>query len=158
MSGFPWDNLITAASTLTAGLGAVGLKSRSDRKDREAEAQREDAAARAERQRVAYQAVVANATEVLRNYRQVSGEIKILTSAYAAIRARTDKLTGDLHQALAEAELAGSDEARVSAGNLRRAETVAGAAVASNANPAATRAALAEFETAIGAFIDVVRS
>lgn len=44
---FTWDNLITAVSTLVAGLGGAGLKERSDRKDRDAEAIREDAAARA---------------------------------------------------------------------------------------------------------------
>lgn len=94
---------------------------------------------------------------MLRNYRQVIGEIKVLTPAYSAIRARTDKLADNLHQALAEAELAGSDEARASAGDLRRSETAAGLAIVSD-DRAAARAALADFETAVGAFIDVVRA
>jgi hypothetical protein len=57
VSAFPWDNLITGASTLAAALGAVGLKGRSDRKARVAEAEREDASAQAKRQSAAYGAL-----------------------------------------------------------------------------------------------------
>jgi hypothetical protein len=153
VAAFPWDNLITAASTLIAGLGAVGLKTRSDRKDRAAEAEREDAAARAQRQELAYKALVASATELLRTYRQLSGELAVRTTEYHGATRRRDELEREFLHDASEAELAsGSNEIRESVGNLRAAARAARAVI--DDDP--PQAAMAAFEAAIGAFIDVV--
>jgi uncharacterized membrane-anchored protein YhcB (DUF1043 family) len=153
MSAFPWATLITAVSTLIAGLGAVGLKGRSDRKDRKAQAERENASIRLEQQRLAYQALVATSTELLRNYRQLIGEIYTLEKDEKKARNRNEKLHGELFQAVAAVELAGTEDARVRAGWVRDAAGVIHSALARNE----AEAGIKLLDQAIGAFIDGVR-
>jgi hypothetical protein len=68
VSTFPWDVLITAASTLTAALGSVGISNRYDRNARAVEAKRNDESSDADRQRAAYGALVTSATELSHAY------------------------------------------------------------------------------------------
>jgi hypothetical protein len=151
---FPWGNLITAVSTLTAGLGGAGLRARSDRKDRAAEADRDDKAAQAERERLARQATVATATALLRNHRQSIGDYSVIgTTNYAIVVRRTEELTAEFFQAVADAELYGSAEVRESARRLR-AVAVASGEAAVNKNVQAAKTALPAFDQALGQFID----
>lgn len=152
---FPWDNLITAVSTLTAGLGGVALKQGGDRKDSAAKAAREDQAAQAERQRLADQALVAGATELLRNCRQVIGDYETYEQDYIAAIERRDGLCAQFFQAVADVEFCGSPEARESARALRAAAVTADTATRLK-NVTASAVALPEFDAALGRFIDVV--
>jgi len=159
VSAFPWDNLIIAVSTLGAALGSVGLKSRIDRKDRAAQAERDDASARAERQRAAYKALVASATEMLYNYRKRhdNGYTDELSKTQLAdLRSRGLAVLGELFGAVADVQLAGSDDARQSAANLRSAALEADAALEYGSQEEAEEP-LADYEVSIGAFIDTVR-
>ena len=160
MSAFPWDNLITGASTLAAALGSVELKGRSDRKARAIEVEQEDASARAERQSAAYGALVVSATEMLRIYRR-RHEFGYWTTVppgqEADLHARGDVTSGDLFRAAAGVELAGSEDARKSAVKLRRAAIDADDALTYGSQIDAI-GPLDDFEATVGAFIDEVRS
>jgi hypothetical protein len=167
VSSFPWSNLITAASTLGAGLGTVGLKGRLDRKDRAAAAERDEASARAQRQSAAYNALVASATEMLHNVRQrldneyrknVSPERNAVSPEQEVyLSGRGEAAAAELFRAVADVELAGSEDAGKSAANLRKAALDASGALEYGSTDEAEEA-LDDFEKAIGAFIDVVRA
>ncbi len=112
---FPWDNLITAVSTLAAGIGAgIGgawLRGRSDgrRDDRAVEA------ARTDRQREAYAALVTTARVALRNFRQLGiayGMDRTSDPDAAKFLAETDAIATDLTHAIGTVELLGSSRAR----------------------------------------------
>ncbi len=161
MSAFPWTNLITAAGTLGAGLGAVGLKGRSDRKDRAAQAEREDDSARAERLRLAYADLVTTATEMVRSLRQildVSKEVTAKHPVYKEIAGRAEAVAGQLAQAIAVAQMVGSDKARQGAKIVYNATAAAtGVMEQDPLDRAAAEAATDGLSAAIDAFIDAVR-
>jgi hypothetical protein len=161
VTAFPWSNLITAVGTLGAALGAVGLKNRSDRKDRAAQADREDDSARAERLRLAYADLVTTATEMLRHLEQGLNMISEVTQrhpAYQEHAKRGEQIGGQLARAITTAQLLGSSEARQAA---RAVHVAAGAAskavVQENLDRAAAEAANLGLFHAIDAFIDAVR-
>lgn len=154
---FPWDVLITGLSTLTAGLGSAGLAGRINRKDRAAEGERKAASDRVERRAAAYRAVVAGAAEVQHNYMQRWGKFGNLSpTEQLSIRSRGDIVTGDLLRAIADVVLTGSDDARQSAEELRRAVLDAESALEYGDN-ADREEPLEYLESAIQAFIDAVR-
>lgn len=159
MSAFPWDNLITATATLSAALGSVGLRSHSDRKTRAEEFKRADASADADRQSAANGALVASATEMLHIFRR-QHEIGYWTDVPAGqevdLRGRAARASGELFRAVAEVELVGPTDARATAAKLRRSATDAGDALTYGDQQDAIDP-LADFESAIGAFIDAVR-
>jgi hypothetical protein len=160
VSAFPWDNLIIATATLGAALGSAALKSHLDRKDRAAQATRDDASARADRQSAAYRTLVATATEVVHNYRQRqeqrdTHEASAEQEVY--LRGRGETVSGELFRAVADVQLAGSEDARKSAAELGRAAVQVGDAL-EYGNEDESRGALEDFEAAIGAFIDAVRA
>lgn len=154
---FPWDVLITAVSTLGAALGAADLTARINRKDRAAEAQRQGASDRAAQQAAAYKATVASAAEMQHNYGQRWGKFDDLSAAeQLSIRSRGAAVSGELLRAIADVELTGSKDAREGAENLRRAALEVDAALEYGADDDAEEP-LENFQTAIGAFVDIVR-
>jgi hypothetical protein len=154
---FPWDVLITAASTLAAAWGSAGLAGRISRKDRAAEAERKAASDRVEQRATAYKALVASAAEVQHNYMQRWGKFDDLSpTEQLSIRSRGDIVTGDLLRAIADVVLTGSDDARQSAEELRR--TVLDAEAALEYGDDDDREQPLEYlEPAIQAFIDAAR-
>jgi hypothetical protein len=155
---FPWDVLITAASTLTGALGSAGLAGRINRKDRAAEAEYRAASDRAERRAMAYKSVVASAAEVQHNYMQRWGKFDDLSAAERlGIRSRGDIVSGELLRAVADVVLIGSEDARQSAESLRRAVLQAEDALEYGADDDPEEP-LENLEVAIQAFIAAIRS
>src|SRR5258707_6728314 len=108
---FPWDNMITAVSTLVAGLGGVGLKQRGDRKDRSAETSRQDALARADRVGAAYADLVTTAMEMELHFEQMVAVRQRYTAGHveSVARARQGEETGKrLARATSMVQLVGS--------------------------------------------------
>ncbi len=120
MSAFPWDVLITGASTLGASVGAVWLKSYYDNKAQGRLADQAAEAARSDRRREAYAGLVKTARLVLRAFRDV---IAFTTDEFedTAIRSTLtalETLPEDLNQTVAMVELLGSDAARSGAKDI----------------------------------------
>jgi len=162
MVAFPWDNLITAASTLAAALGGVSLKERGDRKERRAEASMQDELARIERRRVAYADMVTTAGDMQLYYGQMIALRQRYMADHQAViaRSREGAETGkQLNRAIAMVQLVGSDPARTAA----RAVHNATAAVGRTLEPAreidheAANAAATAMFRAVDAFLDAVR-
>lgn len=115
---FPWDNLITAISTLVAGLGVVGLKQRGDRAERKAEAIRQDAQDRADRRGAAYANLVTTAMDMQLHYEQMTSVRQRWTAEHpeSVARARLGEETGkQFGRAISMVQLVGSDAARAAA-------------------------------------------
>jgi hypothetical protein len=159
MASFPWDNLITGCSTLIAALGVVGLKSGIDRRDRETMIERETASAREDRRRAAYRELVAAATAMLYNYRQRHEDeymSEVSAARVADLRIHGEEAASKLFRAIADVEIAGTENARKSAAHLRNTALKADDALVYG-GAQDQEGPLADFDGAIGAFIDIIR-
>jgi hypothetical protein len=171
---FPWDNLITATSTLLAGFGggAIGawLHGRTERHRDE----RVAASAHADRQRDAYAALVTTARLALRNFRQLvfvfeSGAPD--TPAVSDAVNQTADLSEELNRTAAVTEMLSSPEGRRHAktiydrakacGDLYQSQFLRLAGLHGRRrepfDSAQARVLCDELGSAIDAFIDVIR-
>jgi hypothetical protein len=174
VSGFPWGTLIIVAGPVTASLGAVVAKGHYDlRRDRQ-RADRKDLVGQAARRQDAFTDLLLTARVALRNYRTI--RIAYVTNLFSdpALKAaleRTDAVTEDLQRAVAVVEYVAPD-VRIAAKRvndaaasvvyiysersleLRLATALTSPGPAGSFDIGAAQSAIAEFTTAIDAFLD----
>lgn len=158
---FPWDNLITGASTLIAGLGGIGLKGRIDRKGSAADADRDDKSARTDRVHAAYAELVTNGTDMVRclnAYLSVRKRWMMDHTTSVQSAARVEEAGARLARSVTSVQLIGSAAARAAARAVHSATVAAAKATAQrDIDQPAAEAALGELFRAIDAFVDAVR-
>jgi hypothetical protein len=158
---FPWDNLITAVSTLAAALGGVGLMERGARKERKAEAIRRDELARSERRRVAYADLVTTAGDVLLYFQQrVHARMDMIVGVEVnAERGLSGEESGkQLERTISIVQLVGSNAARIAARAVHDATVVVSRLfTTSKLDRKAADAAFEAMFNAIDGFLDAVR-
>jgi hypothetical protein len=155
VSAVPWSNVITAVSSVTAALGAVALTGRYN-----------DRARRKEQRQADYARLVQAAWDLLDYHRQVvemATRSTIDDARAQEVKSRTAVLLGELHRAVAVAEMAGSRAAREGAKRLsqKSRQGVSNALVndgADNWFVFGMPEIGVEFEKEIQSFIDVARS
>src|SRR5579862_7976544 len=115
---FPWDNLITAAAAVVAGLGGAAVGGYFAVRRDERNAQRITTANRDERQRDSYVTLVATARAALRNFRALRIAFAAGSPDTPEVRqwfGETNRLAADVSHAAVVAELTGSAAAGVHA-------------------------------------------
>ena len=152
---------IAGVTTLAAGLGGTELTQRGVRKDRKAEASRQDALAGADRRRVAYADLVTTAEDMQLFYDQMIALRQHLVADHPDLVARylRGEETGrQLGRAIAIVQLVGSDAAREAVRAVSNATVLVSRKVREpDFDLDAANAAGAAMFNATDAFLDAVR-
>ena len=114
MSAFPWSTLITAVSTLGAGLGAAGLTSSYNLRNQDRQLRDANEAKRQDRLRQAYGDLLVSGRQLLGNLEQMlvfySGDPR--NPAAEALNNRMDSRCDQVSKAAALVDLLGSAQVR----------------------------------------------